>query len=426
MANDLNQSLYVGDEIDLMRLFKILIESKIIIISTILIFTVSSIIYSLSLKPSFIASTNLEIGYVELENGDRELIESPSELISDLKILLMKNPDDKFKQNLSMNSFEKKIISLKTTSSSAEQNENLLTEIISYINERHSNLRLLKINQKKDEISHNIKIIESEISFYKSQNLYNLANIELEISFYKSQNLYNLANIELELSTLKEALQVDLEAKVSNLEAKILKIQGDLPILDQEINQLNQVVIEDSNNLKLLKSTSLSVERAANSPTLEQIISSYKSQINQLRRERNSSISELSILSQKLEALKENSLQSGELLKLEERKKDLENFASQSDELLKLEERKKDLENFASQSDEFFKLEQTLKNNENQLQMLMSQNTTQTSPIKDIRIETIKPKTQRTISLGIIFGFFAGILLVFINSFIKEYRKSKV
>ena len=50
MANDLNQSLYVEDEIDLKEIFKILIESKKLIISTILIFTTASIIYSHSLK----------------------------------------------------------------------------------------------------------------------------------------------------------------------------------------------------------------------------------------------------------------------------------------------------------------------------------------------------------------------------------------
>jgi hypothetical protein len=47
---------------------------------------------------------------------------------------------------------------LETTSSSAEQNENLLTEMINYIDERHSNLALLKTNQKKDEISQEIDL----------------------------------------------------------------------------------------------------------------------------------------------------------------------------------------------------------------------------------------------------------------------------
>ena len=108
MANDLNQSLYVEDDIDLKEIFKILIESKKLIISTILIFTTASIIYSLSLKPSFISSTKLEIGYYEMPDGTQKLIEKPSHLISDLKVLIMKNPDNKFNQNVSITSFEGK------------------------------------------------------------------------------------------------------------------------------------------------------------------------------------------------------------------------------------------------------------------------------------------------------------------------------
>ena len=108
MANDLNQSLDVEDEIDLKEIFKILIESKKLIISTILIFTTASIIYSLSLKPSFISSTKLEIGYYEMPDGTQKLIEKPSHLISDLKVLIMKNSDNKFNQNVSITSFEGK------------------------------------------------------------------------------------------------------------------------------------------------------------------------------------------------------------------------------------------------------------------------------------------------------------------------------
>ena len=159
MANDLNQPLYFEDEIDLKEIFKILIESKKLIISTLLFFTIASIIYSVSLKPSFETSANVEIGYVTLNNGARELIESPSDLISDLKVLIMKNPDDKFIQKVLMNSFEDKIINFETTSSSAEQNENLLTEIISYIGKRHSDFVLLITNHKKDQIFHKIPTV---------------------------------------------------------------------------------------------------------------------------------------------------------------------------------------------------------------------------------------------------------------------------
>jgi len=108
MAQNLTQPSPSEDEIDLKEIFKILIESKKLIISTILIFTTASIIYSLSLKPSFISSTKLEIGYYEMPDGTQKLIEKPSHLISDLKVLIMKNSDNKFNQNVSITSFEGK------------------------------------------------------------------------------------------------------------------------------------------------------------------------------------------------------------------------------------------------------------------------------------------------------------------------------
>ncbi|MDC1541978.1 Wzz/FepE/Etk N-terminal domain-containing protein, partial [Candidatus Pseudothioglobus singularis] len=66
MTQNLTQPSPYEDEIDLREIFKILIESKKLLISTILIFTIASIIYSLSLKPSFKSSTILEIGYYEM------------------------------------------------------------------------------------------------------------------------------------------------------------------------------------------------------------------------------------------------------------------------------------------------------------------------------------------------------------------------
>ncbi len=53
MTQNLTQPSPYEDEIDLQEIFKVLIESKKLIISSILIFTTMSMIYSLSLKPTF-------------------------------------------------------------------------------------------------------------------------------------------------------------------------------------------------------------------------------------------------------------------------------------------------------------------------------------------------------------------------------------
>ena len=338
MANDLNQSLYVGDEMDLMKIFKMLIESKKLIISTILIFTIASIIYSLSLKPSFITSTKLEIGYIELDNGNRELIESPSNLLSDLNVLILKNPDRKFSQKVSMNSLEGKIINLNTTSKSAEQNESLLTEIISYIDERHSNLSVLKNDINKGQISLNLESVNSQIAFSK-------------------------------------------EKQLSDIQDRLYILTNELPIIDLEISQLEKVIMDESNNLFLLKENENMLKaRAANSPTLEEIIFTYKTKINDLNIKKSAYIAETKILNNKLE-------------------------------------------NVSLQSEELFNLEQRQKTLENELQMLMTQTQDKTRTIRDIQTNTLKPKTQLIVSLGIILGLVSSILLVYIRNFIKSFKE---
>jgi LPS O-antigen subunit length determinant protein (WzzB/FepE family) len=339
MAQNLTHPSHHYDEIDLREIFKILIESKKLILSSLLIFTIASIIYSLSLKPSFKTSAKLEIGYVPMINGDRELIESPSALISDLKVLIMKNPNGNFIQKVSKSSFENKIIILETTSSSAEQNESLLTEIIIYIDERHSNLAILKNNIKKDQVYLNLESVNSKIAFIK-------------------------------------------EKQLSEIEDRLTRLTNELPIIDLEISQLDEIIIEDTNNLFLLKGNDNMLKaRASNSPTLEEVIFTYKSKINALNRKKSAYILETKILNNKLE-------------------------------------------NVSLQSEDLFNLEQTQKTLKNELLMLTSQNTIQTSPIMELETVTIKPKTQLTILLGIFMGFIAGILLVFIRKFLKNFRET--
>ena len=165
-----HDSLY-EDEIDLKEIFKLLIESKKLIILTILVFTIASIIYSISLKPSFKTSTKLEIGYFEKSNGDKELIESANNLNSDLKILLFKSPDENLSDEVSIDSFEDKIINIEITSNSIEKNNNFMRETINYIFERHSQLKKLITSQKKLQLTNedqfdSTKIINKTVLFF--------------------------------------------------------------------------------------------------------------------------------------------------------------------------------------------------------------------------------------------------------------------
>lgn len=236
MANDLKHSVRFEDEIDFLQLIKILFDSKKLIISTILIFTIASIIYSLSLKPSFNTSAKLEIGYLEFNNGDRELIESPSDLISDLKILLLKNPDGKFSQEVVMNSLEGKIINLETTSRSAEQNENLLIEIINYIDERHDILSKSIDDKKKKKIMREIEGVKAEIAYFQkklsdpiqSQYMNIIKNLDKET---ESRELINLFT--------RNANYMDV---VFGLNQKLLVLNENLEMLNSKIYSKTQPI----------------------------------------------------------------------------------------------------------------------------------------------------------------------------------------
>jgi len=388
MANNLNQSQFVEDEIDLKEIIKVIFKSKKLIILTTLIFILASIIYSLSLKSSFETSAKFEIGHFVLPDGSFELIEQPSSLVSHFKIQMIKNPSV-FNPNILIETLEGKIINLKTTSSSGEQNENLLTEIINYAYERHSNLADLINIQKTDKLSSELDSIESQISHITQKNQAQISNIENEIVF------------------LKKNKQIELEGR-------ILQLKSDLPVLDSEIMQLNQAVVDDSNNLNSLKGTSLGLERAASSPTLEQIISSYKSRITVISREKNRYISEINTLTQQLDSIEKDSWHYDEMFLL-----------GQDDEMFLLDEKKRVLENSSQISQNLFTLNMAKKTLEEELLRLTNQNVIQTSPVGVIETKNVKPKTQFIISLGIILGFITSILLVFIINFVKSYKESE-
>jgi LPS O-antigen subunit length determinant protein (WzzB/FepE family) len=239
MAQDLAQKSPYVDEINFIELIKILIESRKLIISTILIFTLASIIYSLSLKPEFKSSTILEIGKVQMQDNDKNL-NIVSDLISDTKVQIMKNPDDTFSQNVSINSLEGNLIKLKTTSNSVEQNENILNEVISYIDERYSNIETLINNKKKISLNKKIENIKNEITYFKaklsdqtqSQYLKIIKDLDkdtqatqtLDLLFRNSEYNDRLFSLNQNLIKLIENLDI-LNSKVSSKSQIIQKIK---------------------------------------------------------------------------------------------------------------------------------------------------------------------------------------------------------
>jgi capsular polysaccharide biosynthesis protein len=222
MANNLKQSRYHDDEIDLREVLNTLMKSKILIIFSILIFTISAYLYSLSLKPSFKSSTTIEIGHYKMPNGTQQKIESPTSLIKGVKYnLKFKDQFNESFRNISMTALDEYIIRLETTSISGEKNEKLLSRFIIYLDEYNVKQEKLHMNDSLEPLLNEINIIEAESTFIKS------------------------------------TLQKELKFSISQLQNALL-------FINTEIKQLEEIILEKTNYLALFRLNDLKRERSMN------------------------------------------------------------------------------------------------------------------------------------------------------------------
>lgn len=214
MAKNLKESSHLDNQIDIYEVINTLMESKIFIILSVLIFTISATLYSFSLKPLYKSSTIIEIGHYKMPNGTQKKIESPSNLIKGVKSnLKYKDQDNNSFQNISMSVLDSLLIRLETTSLSGEKNEKKLNRFINYLDERMTQQEKLILNDSLEPLLEKISEIESRIFNYK----------------------------------LNRKLQ--FKDTLSNL-------NNDLKVIENEILKLDDIIIEDSNSLALLEKTS--------------------------------------------------------------------------------------------------------------------------------------------------------------------------
>ena len=88
--------------------------------------------------------------------------------------------------------------------------------MITFVSNRHNELSIISSNLRKNTLVDKIDLIDSKISFIKAKQLDN-----------------NLL-------------------KRTEIEDRIAKLKAQLPIINLEINQLEKVIIDDTNNLSLL------------------------------------------------------------------------------------------------------------------------------------------------------------------------------
>ena len=265
-------------------------------------------------------------------------------------------------------------------------------------------INLIHKNLDENLSSAKIKILEDKLitidyssgSAEKNTNVLNKFINYLDI---RHSRLANAKSLELsdEIDSLSSEIEFteklllaqneDTKLQISN-QIKILTNQ--LQFIDKKISSLDQIITEDQENLQLLKSVpDLYIERTTTNPTLNQVIYTYKINHTDLLINKQNIKDQIYNLEKKLEIM-ENShlshLESEELFKYQK-------------EIDKLKVKLKGLENL---------------------------NFTQTKTIGGVKTHSLDPNNKKIMVLGFIAGLFAGILIVFINEFVKTYRESKV
>ena len=330
MKNSNLNNEYLDDEIDLLELLRTLYSSKKLIILITLASALLAFAYLSQKEAEYQSTVILEVGTYDLTNGEKKLVEPVSSLIQKLKI----NEISKQLNELNFNSIEDHFLEIDVTSPSPEFNENLINEAIRFAQESHAE----SLDKIVNSFSEKIMAIDNEIKYQQ-----------------ESQKLIAIKAI------------------------KTLDIN--IPALETKIKNLLELIPEEENNLLLLESNpSALLQRTSSSPTLQEVIFSYKLLAIDTR-------SELALLKQEKEAL------------------EMQVKSNAEGEFT---------------SEELFILNQEKEALEMQVKLAKDQ-TNSTQPIRELVTSEIKPKQLLTILIGTILGFIFSVFIVFIRqAFLKE------
>ena len=403
---------YSVNQIKLSEVVNTLRNSKKLILFITLIITSLSALYSFQKTQFYESEALIEIG----SNIDNKLFEKQNLLIQEMKIQFIHKNNEILKDgNLNFKSLENRLLLMTYKSNLRENHDEILNELLIFIENRHSNL-LTKLREvTKNEIIYDITRLDNEIEFLNEKNR---VRSEIEIN----DTINAIADLKNEIKFLNEKYRVKSEIEK-------VKIDSLLPELESKILSLRLIIKDDLQNLALLEENPVYfIQRASESPTLNQVIYSYQDKLidyeNQktnLLKKRDSMVGSLTVdsdlklyesltkvLSDKnnlefaLENLKNDNLNSGEAFNLLQDKKDLE-FAL------------KNLKNDKLKSVKVFNLLQNKKDLEYELEVLDNRESTLTRLVGKITTTEIGIKALLFIFYGFIFGLITSILIVFIK-----------
>jgi capsular polysaccharide biosynthesis protein len=347
MQNNNPNDYLQEDEITLKEIFKLFANSKKLIIAITFVITTLGVIYSFQEVPKYKSTALVEIGsYTPNDFYAKANFDMTSKLIEPLNILIQELNTQfihkKGASNINFKSIEDRIIQISQTSPSAVNNIKILNEAISYIENRHS-LMLTDHNEGEKILNYRIESLNNEFKLISQQLI--------------SQHTNRLITLNAHSLTI-----------------------------DDKVKLIKESIIEEENNLKLLKLNPYLLKiRASQSPSLQQAINSYNMELVDFEEEKIALSLEKDNLESELKSLESGDLSNKNLFHL-------------------------------SKAKDKWELE---------LEFLMSQNPTSSQLISEIVTNTISHK-ELYILMSFIFGLFLSIIMVFINNFLKAFKEKQV
>ena len=193
-----NENYFSQDEIDLIEFLRKLIDSKKLLIISMLVFLSLSFFYNLTYTHKSKSTALFEIGSYFLPDGSEEIFENSQELIDKLNINFVFGGSNKGNETrVLFFSLNDKAIKVEIISRSSQNNKKKLQEIIKYTEDRHT-----KISNKK--LSHQLNNLQTQINILEKFTETNLNSIVDEKS--ENQLVFQIENLQ-SLSALKNKLQ---------------------------------------------------------------------------------------------------------------------------------------------------------------------------------------------------------------------------
>jgi uncharacterized protein involved in exopolysaccharide biosynthesis len=198
MKNNNPNNYIQEDEIDLKKIFKLLINSKKLIIAITLAFTIFGAIYTYQTTTSHYYSTALiEIGVYE---DEQILIEPTHTLIQELTIHFIHK--QKFvglkAVNLSLKPIENRLLEMRYTSPSPEKNKEVLNSLITFIENRHLNMQNNSFERITNQLTYKIEslmklLVSNDLSsdMMLKLLLQEKGSLELELEILMKQKYTN-------------------------------------------------------------------------------------------------------------------------------------------------------------------------------------------------------------------------------------------